>query len=92
MDASDLVMERCAVTGLYVGYIPGFAGAHAQGETVEELVGTWTRSSPCSWRTPLRWPAWSEDRLRYHSAARSVRRARHFGSRYQRHTRRRDYH
>jgi predicted RNase H-like HicB family nuclease len=37
MDASDLVIERCAVTGLYVGYIPGFAGAHAQGETVEEL-------------------------------------------------------
>lgn len=37
MDASDLVIERCAVTGLYVGYIPGYAGAHAQGETVEEL-------------------------------------------------------
>ncbi|HEX8451678.1 MAG TPA: type II toxin-antitoxin system HicB family antitoxin [Longimicrobium sp.] len=37
MDASNLVIERCAVTGLYVGYIPGFAGAHAQGGTVEEL-------------------------------------------------------
>ena len=37
MDASNLVIERCAVTGLYVGYIPGFVGAHSQGETVEEL-------------------------------------------------------
>ena len=37
MDASNLVIERCAVTGLYVGYIPEFIGAHAQGETVEEL-------------------------------------------------------
>ena len=25
-------------TGLLVGYVPGFPGAHSQGETVEELV------------------------------------------------------
>ena len=31
------VIERCPDTGLYVGYIPGFAGAHAQGETRDEL-------------------------------------------------------
>jgi predicted RNase H-like HicB family nuclease len=31
------VIERCADTGLYVGYVPGFAGAHSQGETTEEL-------------------------------------------------------
>ena len=31
------VVERCAETGLYVGYIPGFAGAHSQGETLDEL-------------------------------------------------------
>ncbi|MGE0857639.1 MAG: type II toxin-antitoxin system HicB family antitoxin [Gammaproteobacteria bacterium] len=31
------VIERCVATGLYVGYIPGFAGAHSQGETLEEL-------------------------------------------------------
>jgi predicted RNase H-like HicB family nuclease len=37
VDTSDLVIERCAVTRLYVGYIPGFARAHAQGETIEEL-------------------------------------------------------
>jgi predicted RNase H-like HicB family nuclease len=37
MDASNLVIERCAVTGLYVGHIPGFVGAHSQGETVDEL-------------------------------------------------------
>jgi len=31
------VVERCAETGLYVGYVPGFAGAHSQGETLDEL-------------------------------------------------------
>lgn len=31
------VIERCAETGLYVGYVPGFAGAHSQGETLDEL-------------------------------------------------------
>jgi predicted RNase H-like HicB family nuclease len=30
-------IERCPVTKLYVGYIPGFPGAHSQGETLEEL-------------------------------------------------------
>ncbi|MDG1302516.1 MAG: type II toxin-antitoxin system HicB family antitoxin [Opitutae bacterium] len=31
------VVEKCPQTGLYVGYIPGFAGAHSQGETLDEL-------------------------------------------------------
>lgn len=31
------VVERCADTGLYVGYAPGLPGAHSQGETVDEL-------------------------------------------------------
>lgn len=31
------VVERCAGTGLYVGYIPGFPGAHTQAETLDEL-------------------------------------------------------
>ena len=31
------VIERCTETGLYVGFIPGFPGAHSQGETLEEL-------------------------------------------------------
>ena len=31
------VIERCADTGLLVGYVPGFPGAHSQGETLEEL-------------------------------------------------------
>ena len=31
------VIQRCPDTGLYVGYVPGFAGAHSQGETLEEL-------------------------------------------------------
>ena len=32
-------MERCPDTGLYVGCVPGFPGAHSQGETLEELNG-----------------------------------------------------
>jgi predicted RNase H-like HicB family nuclease len=31
------VIERCAQTNLYVGHIPGFPGAHSQGETLDEL-------------------------------------------------------
>ena len=31
------VVEYCKDTGIYVGYIPGFTGAHSQGETLEEL-------------------------------------------------------
>jgi len=31
------VVEKCPDTGLYVGFIPGFPGAHSQGETLEEL-------------------------------------------------------
>ena len=31
------VIERCTDTGYYVGYVPGFPGAHSQGETLDEL-------------------------------------------------------
>lgn len=31
------VIERCPDTRLYVGYVPGFPGAHSQGETLDEL-------------------------------------------------------
>jgi predicted RNase H-like HicB family nuclease len=31
------VIERCTDTGLYVGFVPGFSGAHSQGETLDEL-------------------------------------------------------
>ena len=37
MRAYQAVVERCPDTGLYVGYIPGFPGAHSQGATLEEL-------------------------------------------------------
>ncbi|MFN0075112.1 MAG: type II toxin-antitoxin system HicB family antitoxin [Prosthecobacter sp.] len=35
--AFTAVIERCADTGLYVGHVPGFAGAHSQGESLDEL-------------------------------------------------------
>ena len=31
------VIERDPETRLYVGYVPGFTGAHSQGETLDEL-------------------------------------------------------
>lgn len=31
------IVERCKDIGLYVCYVPGFAGAHSQGETLDEL-------------------------------------------------------
>jgi predicted RNase H-like HicB family nuclease len=37
MKTYSAVIEKCKDTGYYVGYIPGFVGAHSQGETIEEL-------------------------------------------------------
>ena len=31
------VIERCSETSVLVGYVPGFPGAHSQGETLQEL-------------------------------------------------------
>jgi predicted RNase H-like HicB family nuclease len=31
------VIEKCGDTGLYVGYVPGFPGAHSQAESLDEL-------------------------------------------------------
>jgi predicted RNase H-like HicB family nuclease len=37
MKSFTMVIERCPETGLYVGSVPGFPGAHSQGETLDEL-------------------------------------------------------
>ncbi len=37
MRSFTAVVERDSDTGLYVGYVPGFAGAHSQGATLDEL-------------------------------------------------------
>lgn len=37
MRAFTAIVERCSETGHFVGYVPGLAGAHSQGETMEEL-------------------------------------------------------
>lgn len=31
------VVEKCADTGFYVGYVPGLPGAHTQADTLDEL-------------------------------------------------------
>ena len=37
MRAYNYVVEKCSNTGMYVGYVPGFPGAHSQGESIDEL-------------------------------------------------------
>jgi predicted RNase H-like HicB family nuclease len=37
MKSYTAVVERCPETQLYIGYIPGFPGAHTQGATLDEL-------------------------------------------------------
>jgi len=37
MRSYNAVIERDAQTGLYVGYVPGWPGAHSQGATIDEL-------------------------------------------------------
>jgi predicted RNase H-like HicB family nuclease len=37
MNAYTAVVEKCSDTGFFVGFVPGFPGAHSQGETLEEL-------------------------------------------------------
>ena len=31
------IVEKCTDTGYYMGYVPGFRGAHSQAETLDEL-------------------------------------------------------
>jgi predicted RNase H-like HicB family nuclease len=37
MRAYNYVVEKCSDTGMYVGYVPGFPGAHSHGESIDEL-------------------------------------------------------
>lgn len=31
------IVEKCSDTGLYVGYVPGFPGAHSQADSLDKL-------------------------------------------------------
>lgn len=37
MRSFTAVVEKDTETGLYVGYVPGWPGAHSQGATMDEL-------------------------------------------------------
>lgn len=37
MKVYSAVIERDPQTGLFVGFVPGFPGAHSQGATLDEL-------------------------------------------------------
>jgi predicted RNase H-like HicB family nuclease len=37
MKTYTAIVEKCPQTNVFVGYVPGFLGAHSQGETMDEL-------------------------------------------------------
>ena len=37
MKSFTAIIERCSDTGMFVGHVPSFPGAHSQGETLDEL-------------------------------------------------------
>lgn len=37
MKLFSAIIERCPDTGYFVGYVPGFPGAHSQAQTLDEL-------------------------------------------------------
>ena len=37
MRAYAAVIQRCPDTGVYIGHIPGIAGAHSQADSLDEL-------------------------------------------------------
>jgi len=37
MNTYTVVVEKCPETGVYVGHVPGFPGAHSQAESLDEL-------------------------------------------------------
>lgn len=38
MKSYTAIVEKCTDTNLYVGYVPGFSGAHSQAESIDELI------------------------------------------------------
>jgi predicted RNase H-like HicB family nuclease len=37
MRSYTAIVEKCPDTGLFVGYVPGFPGAHTQAKTLDDL-------------------------------------------------------
>ena len=37
MKSYTFIIERDEQTGMFVGYVPGWTGAHSQGATIDEL-------------------------------------------------------
>jgi len=37
MNKFTAVIERCSETGMFVGYVPGFPGAHSQADSLDDL-------------------------------------------------------
>jgi predicted RNase H-like HicB family nuclease len=37
MRTYNYIVEKCSDTGMYIGYVPGFPGAHSQADSLDEL-------------------------------------------------------
>jgi predicted RNase H-like HicB family nuclease len=37
MKTFTAIVEKCSETGLYIGYVPGFPGAHSQANSLDKL-------------------------------------------------------
>ena len=48
MRTFNIVVERDPDTGLYVGYVPGWPGAHSQGKALTSCGGIFKKSLRCS--------------------------------------------
>lgn len=48
------IIERCPETGLYIGYVPGFSGAHTQAANLDELAANLREVIAMFWKTANR--------------------------------------
>jgi predicted RNase H-like HicB family nuclease len=48
MKTFTAVVEQCRDTGLYIGHVPGFPGAHSQAQSLDELNRNREKPSRCS--------------------------------------------
>jgi hypothetical protein len=66
MRSYTAVIERCADTGLFVGYVPGFRGRIRRGRPSMNCLRICAKRSRCCWRMgSRRWRLSSSARSRY---------------------------
>ena len=64
MRSFDTIVERDTDTGLLVGHVPGWPGAHSQGATIEEVERNLQEVVRMLLEDGDRWPARPESGVR----------------------------